>query len=50
MPEKCPICRKKFTEHSELQNKICDIITIKEFAAYCPGFEIQFRPSFELDH
>ena len=49
LSERCPICRQKFTEHSELQDKICKIITIKEFAAYCPGFDVQFRPSFDLD-
>ena len=49
LPDRCPICRRKFTEHSEFQDKICKIITIKEFAAYCPGFDVQYRPSFELD-
>ncbi len=48
LPKKCPICRKPFSEHSELQDKICKVITIKEFAAYCPGFDVQYRPSFEL--
>ncbi|MGH9909692.1 MAG: hypothetical protein ACRD32_03550 [Nitrososphaerales archaeon] len=43
----CPICRKKFTEHSEAQEKICKIILIKEFANNCPGYDTQFRPSFE---
>jgi len=47
--EKCPICRKKFEEHSEVQSKICRVITLKEFAANCPGFDIEFRPSFELE-
>jgi tRNA U54 and U55 pseudouridine synthase Pus10 len=48
IPKKCPICRQKFSEHSELQDKICKIITIKEFAAYCPGFDVQYRPTFDL--
>ncbi|HMK32412.1 MAG TPA: hypothetical protein VK431_02180 [Nitrosopumilaceae archaeon] len=46
LPERCPICRKKFLEHSELQMKICKVITIKEFANICPGFDVKFRPSF----
>jgi len=44
---KCPICRKKFTEHSEAQEKICKIILIKEFANNCPGYDAQFDPYFE---
>jgi hypothetical protein len=28
----CPICKKKMSEHSELQDKICNIISIKQFA------------------
>ncbi len=44
--KRCLVCRKKFVEHSELQDKICKIITIKEFEAYCHGFDVQFRPSF----
>ena len=40
--------QKKFVEHSELQDKICKIITIKEFASYCPGFDVKFRPSFSM--
>ena len=38
---KCPICRQKFTEHSDLQEKICRIILVKEFAGNCPGFELE---------
>ncbi|MFL6394985.1 MAG: hypothetical protein ACJ708_10075 [Nitrososphaeraceae archaeon] len=26
-------------EHSELQDKICNMITVKQFANNCPGFE-----------
>jgi hypothetical protein len=29
-----------------LQDKICKMITIKQFANNCPGFDIQFRPFF----
>jgi hypothetical protein len=36
-------------EHSELQDKICEMITIKEFANDSFGFDIQFRPFFEED-
>jgi hypothetical protein len=43
----CPICKKKFIEHSELQDKICRMITIKQFANNSPGFDVQFRPFFE---
>ncbi len=38
---KCPICRQKFTEHSELQEQICKIIMVKEFAGNCPGFDVE---------
>lgn len=44
---KCPICKKKFIEHSELQDKICEMITIKQFANISPGFDVQHRPFFE---
>jgi hypothetical protein len=44
---KCPICKKKFIEHSELQDKICKMITIKQFANVSPGFDVQHRPFFE---
>jgi len=44
---KCPICKQKFTEHSELQDKICKMITIKQFANSSPGFDVPFRPFFE---
>ncbi len=43
----CPICKKKFIEHSELQDKICRMITTKQFANNSLGFEVQFRPFFE---
>jgi hypothetical protein len=43
----CPICKKKLIEHSESQDKICRMITIKQFANNSPGFDIQFRPFFE---
>ncbi|HEX6646914.1 MAG TPA: hypothetical protein VF047_07020 [Nitrososphaeraceae archaeon] len=43
----CPICKKKLIEHSELQDKICKMITIKQFANNSPGFDVQFRPFFE---
>jgi hypothetical protein len=45
----CPVWIKKLGEHSELQAKICEMITIKEFANDSPGFDIQFRPFFEDD-
>jgi hypothetical protein len=43
----CLVCKKKLAEHSELQDKICEMITIKQFAGDSPGFDIQFRPFFE---
>jgi DNA repair exonuclease SbcCD ATPase subunit len=45
----CPICKKKLSEHHELQDKICKMITIKEFANNSPGFDVQFRPFFKED-
>ena len=45
----CPICKKKLIEHSELQDKICKMITIKQFANNCPGFDVQFRPFFKKE-
>jgi hypothetical protein len=45
----CPVCKEKLAEHSELQDKICEMITIKQFANDSPGFDIQFRPFFEDD-
>ena len=45
----CPICKNKLTEHSELQDKICNMIIIKQFANNCPGFDVQFRPFFEKE-
>ena len=35
----CPICKNKLKKHSELQDKICNMITIKQFANNCPGIE-----------
>jgi len=43
----CPICKQKIAEHTELQDKICKMITIKQFANNWPGFDVQFRPFFE---
>lgn len=43
----CPICEKKLIEHSELQDKICKMITIKQFANNSLGFDVQFRLFFE---
>jgi hypothetical protein len=43
---KCHICKHELIEHSELQDKICKMITIKQ-SANSPGFDIQFRPFFE---
>lgn len=43
----CPIYKKKSSEHSELQDKICKMITIKQFANNSPGYDVQFRPFFE---
>ena len=47
---KCPICKKKFIEHSELQDKICEMITIKQFANISPGFDVQHRPFSEIEY
>ena len=44
---KCPICKNKFIEHSELQDKICKMITIKQFANISLDFDVQHRPFFE---
>ena len=43
----CPICKKKLDEHSELQDKVCNMIMIKQFANSSPGYDVQFRPFFE---
>ncbi len=43
----CPIYKKKLIEHSELQDKICKMITIKQFENICPNFDVQYRPFFE---
>ena len=43
----CPFCKKKLIEHSKLQDKICKMIAIKQFANNFPGFDVQFRPFFE---
>jgi hypothetical protein len=48
-PRLCPICKNKLTEHSELQDKICNMIIIKQFANNCPGFDVQFRPFFKKE-
>ncbi|HVD08769.1 MAG TPA: hypothetical protein VNB67_10020, partial [Nitrososphaeraceae archaeon] len=45
----CPICKTKIVEHSEFQDKICRMITIKQFANNSPGFDVAFRPFFEDD-
>ena len=45
----CPICKNKLKEHSELQDKICNMIIIKQFANNCPGFDVQFRPFFQKE-
>ena len=42
----CPICKNKLKQHSKLQDKICNMIIIKQFANNCPGFDVQFRPFF----
>jgi hypothetical protein len=44
-----PICKKRLADYSELQDKICEMITIKQFANDSPSFDIQFRPFFEED-
>jgi hypothetical protein len=36
----CPICKNKLKLHSELQHKVCNMITIKQFANNCPGFDV----------
>ena len=43
----CPICKRKLIEHSELQDKICKMITIKQFENICPNFDVQHIPFFE---
>jgi hypothetical protein len=43
----CPICKMKLYEHSELQDKICRMIAVKQFANNSPGFDVQYRPFFE---
>ena len=43
----CPICKTKVVEHSEFQDKICRMITIKQFSNNSPGFDVLFRPFFE---
>jgi len=45
----CPICKKRLFEHSKLQDRICKMITIKQFANNSPGFDVQFRPFFEKE-
>ena len=41
--------KNKLTEHSELQDKICNMIIIKQFANNCPGFDVRFRPFFDKE-
>ncbi len=43
----CPICKTKIVEHSEFQDKICRMITVKQFANNSPGYDVQFRPFFD---
>jgi hypothetical protein len=43
----CPICKIKLVEHSEFQDKICKMVTLKQFANNSPGFDVAFRPFFE---
>jgi hypothetical protein len=43
----CPICKIKLVEHSEFQDKICKMVTIKQFANNSPGFDVAFRPFVE---
>ncbi len=43
----CPICKNKLKEHSELQDKLCNMIIIKQFANNRPGFDVQLWPFFE---
>jgi hypothetical protein len=45
----CPICKNKLKQHSELQDKICNMIIIKQFANNSPGFDVQFRPFFGIE-
>jgi len=45
----CPVCKTKIVEHSEFQDKICNMLTIKQFANNSPGFDVPFRPFFEDD-
>ena len=39
----------RVVEHSEFQDKVCRMITIKQFANNSPGFDVAFRPFFEDD-
>lgn len=43
----CLFEKNKLIEHSELQDKICNMILIKQFANNSQGFDIEFRPFFE---
>jgi hypothetical protein len=45
----CPIYKNKLKGYSELQDKICNMIIIKQFANNCPGFDVQFRAFFEKE-
>jgi hypothetical protein len=40
-------CKIKLVEHSDFQDKICEMVTIKQFATNSPGFDVAFRPFFE---
>gem|GEM_PF-2120851 len=33
--------------YKSIQDKICEMITIKQLASNCPDFDVQFRPFFE---
>ena len=46
----CPICKKKLIEHSKLQDKICKMIAIKQFANNSPGFDVQLDLSSKINH
>lgn len=40
--KKCPICRQNFSEHSKVQEQICNMIMVKEFSGNCPGFDVEY--------
>jgi hypothetical protein len=41
--------KSSLKEYSGLQDKICNMIIIKQFANNCPGFDVQFRPFLEKE-